>query len=187
MTVGNKLVVGESGSYLHQKQGETSFFSQRGSFSYTLLAENCPYGLSGKVKKVSASGSAESGTAVFEFWSEQYYLDNPKPAGEFKALAEALSVAGTGFAVYGSRSENSTKQYLKVLSVTYEPEKLLVGYSNDYSDEYADYLRITAEGVMEDFDWGVETRYDYITFESTDPHYYDVIAWKKVEPYERKE
>ncbi len=179
ITVGNKLVVGESGSYLHEKQGETSFFSQGGSFSYTLLAENCPYGLSGKEKKVSASGSAETGTAVFEFWSEQYYLDNPKPAGEFKALAEALSAAGKEFVVYGNRSENSVKQYLKVSSVTYEPEKLLIGYSNGYSDEYADYLRITAEGVMEDFYWAVEKSYDYITFESTDPHYYDVIAWKK--------
>ena len=178
--VGNRLIVGESGSYLHEKDGTVTFFSSAGTFSYSVLMVRKGYksaALSGEYEYPTAQGRASTGKAVFELWSDINLEKNYVPEENLKELAEALSVAGTGFCVYGGRDISSVKQYLKVESVTFEPKRLMGGSS--VGNEYADRLYIVASGVKEDFDWYEEGKKDVLTFESTDPHYYDVAAWKK--------
>lgn len=182
VTVGNRLIVGESGSYLHEKDGAITFSPSAGVFSYSVEMARRKYqsaAFSGEYVYPTACGRADTGTATFELWSpiklEKYYA----PGENLKELAEALAVEGTGFCVCGARSENSVKQYLKVKSVTYESKKLMGG--SNVGEEYADRLYIVADGTTEDFSWFEDEagKNDTLTFESTDPHYNDVVAWKK--------
>lgn len=175
VTVGNRLIVGESGSYLHEKDGGASFFSSGGAFLLSIEMVSRKYqsaAFSGERIYPVAYGNASSGKAYFELYSpiklEKYYV----PGENFKELAAALSIAGTGFCVRGKKSANSVKQYLKVASVTFETKRLMAGV------EYADRLYIEADGVVEDFNWGKNSG-DTLTFESTDEHFADVVAWKK--------
>lgn len=178
--VGNRLIVGESGSYLHEKDGAVNFFSSAGAFSFSVAMARRKYqsaAFSGDYVEPTAAGKARTGKAEFELWSPIKLEKNYVPGENFKELAEALSVAGTGFCVCGKRDVSSAKQYLKVESVTFEPKKLMGG--SNVGEEYADRLYIVAEGVTEDFSWYEGGKTDALTFESTDPHYYDVAAWKK--------
>lgn len=178
--VGNRLIVGESGNYLHEKDGEVAFFSSAGAFSYSVEMVRRKYqsaALSGDYVEPTAEGKASTGKAEFELWSPIKLEKNYVPGENLKELAEALSVAGTGFCVYGGRDVSSVKQYLKVESVTFEPKKFMAGSS--VGKEYADRLYIVADGVTEDFSWYEKGKTDILTFKSTDPHYYDVAAWKK--------
>ena len=184
VSVGNRLVVGESGSYIHEKDGETEFFETTGNFSITVRAEKCDYGGNFTISEKTAYSEAYGGPGgtYFKLYGKVYRKNRgePDPNGRYEKLAEVLSVPGTGFVAYGSRAANSKKQYLKVLSAKYEKDVLLQGYSNhEEHNEYTSILTIEAEGAKESFNWNIENKYDDITFESTDPQYHDVVAWKK--------
>lgn len=181
VTVGNRLVVGESGSYLYENDGEITFFAQEGSFSIKVRAQNRKTSGSWDSEREEYPSSAygnSSGTAHFELYGEIYKEGEPDPNAIYEQLAKALSVPGTGFVVSGQRERNRTKQYLKVTSVTYKKDYLAKAYYG-HPSELMSQLIIKAEGVKESFDWNIEDRYDYLTFESTDPHYHDIAAWKK--------
>lgn len=182
--VGNRLVVGESGSYIHVKDGDTEFMRMADTFSLTVRAEKQNYGgnFTAKDRTVYSSASGNSSGVTFTLYGDIYRPGKGEvnPNGMLEKLAEALSTPGMGFVAYGSRAENARKQYLKLTSVEFEKEDFLLGYSDhEEYNEYTSTLVIEAEGVEESFDWNIEERYDDITFESTDPHYYDVVAWKK--------
>lgn len=182
--VGNRLVVGESGSYIHVKDGDTEFMRMADTFSLTVRAEKQNYGgnFTAKDRTVYSSASGNSNGVEFILYGDIYRPGKGEvnPNGMLEKLAEALSTPGMGFVAYGSRSENARKQYLKLTSVEFKKEDFLLGYpDHEEYNEYTSTLIIKAEGVEESFDWNIEERYDDITFESTDPHYYDVVAWKK--------
>ena len=184
VSVGNRLVVGESGSYIYEKDGKIEFFQMPGTFAYTVPAKKRSYGgnFDAKDKTLYSSVSGSSQNAKFFICGEVYRPGKGEinPNGMLEKLAESLNTPGMGFVAYGSRPENSKKQYLKLKSVNFVKEKFLFGYSgHEEYNEYTTTIEINAEGVEESFDWHIEERYDDITFESTDPHYYDVVAWKK--------
>lgn len=182
--VGNRLVVGESGSYIRVKDGDTEFMRMADTFSLTVRAEKQNYGGNFDTKDRTKYSSAYGNSNGVEFilYGDIYRPGKGEvnPNGMLEKLAEALSTPGMGFVAYGSRAENSKKQYLELTSVRFEKEDFILGYSDhEEYNEYTSTLKIKAEGVEESFDWNIEERGDYITFESTDPHYYDVVAWKK--------
>ncbi len=183
VTVGTRLVVGESGCYLHLKEGkaedgtvtrEIEFFEQGGAFSYSVGAKNFPYGNGGEREKLwEASGDEDGNVAITLYapWGE---------GARLKAIYEGLKTEGTDFSVYAKRSGTAHKQYLTVTKATLEEKKLILAWSvgDRWYYDYADVLTISATGGWEEFDWYRATG-DALVFESTDPHYYDVVAWKK--------
>lgn len=183
ITLGNRLVVGESGSYLHLKESkkeyenvtrEIEFFESGSSFSYSVIAKDYHYGNGGKEEdQWSAYGSA-SGKAFFELYAKG------GQGAQLKALYEGLNVEGTDFSVYSKKKGKAHKQYLTVTSVTFDENKLIYAWRvGDYWHyDYADVLTISAEGARDKFDWYRATG-DTLVFESTDPHYYDIAAWRK--------
>ena len=175
--VGNKLVVGESGAYLHIKDGATTFFKAGSAFSTSVWAECVEYGNGGgKYKTSSITGSVSSGKATF-ILSHSATATSENAA--YKAVAEGLAKSGTNFSV----TFNGKTYYLTSESVTYEPNYNVYGYrvGDTWYYQYAAVLTITATGVKENFSWSnYDNHHDIIVnFASTDPHYYDVVAWKK--------
>jgi hypothetical protein len=181
VNVGNRLIVGESGSYLHvktTKEGETvkkelEFFSAGDSFSNSIDAQNFEYGNGREKEKQWEAWGEFEGSSYFKLYArhgEDYQL---------KALAENLK-EGIDFSVYAKKEGIENKQYLKVTSVSFEEKKLISTWSvgNNLYYDYADVLIINATGAWKNFDWYKATK-DVLVFESTSPHYYDVVAWKK--------
>ena len=169
--VGNRLVVGEAGNYLHIKDGEKTFHSVSEAFVRSISAKTLIHGKGGNIRRISSAYSS-GGKARFELYS--YGGDGIG----YEELCEALSVKGTGFAV----TLNGKTYYMKSESVTCEINKEVCGYvvDNNVYREYADILKITATDSLEDFNWDSSSdRARTFTFASTDPHYYDVVAWKK--------
>lgn len=182
--VGNRLIVGESGSYIREKEGAIEYFEMPETFSLTVSASNTKYGgnfdASDRIVYSEAAGGPNKTTFILYGSVYRPGKGEENPNGMYEKLAEVLSVPGTGFVAYGKRSENSKKQYLKVTSVEFKKEYFLLGYPDrEEYNEYTSRLIIKAEGAKESFDWNIENKSDKITFESTDPHYYDVVAWKK--------
>lgn len=171
---GNKLIVGESGSYLHiNNEGVTSFHTSAGSFAVGVTASYAEYGNGGeKAKWSSARGDAESGEAIFVIVAQG------NQGFGFETVYNGLSVKGTDFSV----EFNGKTYYLESESVTYEKNVEISAWKvNDWHYDYADILTIKATGVKESFEWNNNgTGFAlYMTFASTDPHYYDVVTWKK--------
>ena len=182
INVGNRLIVGESGSYLYfetTKENDTItkklVFNKAGEvFAVEVSAHNFDWGNGGeKTKEWQAYGERE-GNSKFLLYAA---------AGKgalLKNIAEGLKKEGTNFSVYSKKKGIAHRQYLKVKSVSFEENKLIGGWTTGttWYEEYADVLEIRATGAWEDFDWYSESG-DKLVFESTDPHYYDVTAWKK--------
>lgn len=181
VTVGNRLIVGESGSYLHIKttteggvtKKELEFFSSGDSFSNSIEAKNFEYGNGGEKEKIWQAEGEFEGNSYFTL-----YVRHGKDY-QLKALAENLK-EGTDFSVYAKREGIENKQYLKVSKVKFEEKKLIKAWSvgDNWYYDYADVLTLTATGAWKDFDWYRATG-DVLVFESTTPHYYDVVVWKK--------
>ena len=169
--VGNRLIVGESGNYLHIKDGVKTFHEAADVFSLAVRAQTCTFGRDGKSRKVSTAISKD-GTAEIKLYSY---------GGEsngYSDVAEALKNEGTGF----SFTIKDTTYYMKVESVTAEINKEVAGWvdGDDIHRQYADILTIRATDSLLDFSWNSSGDKDRtVTFASTDPHYYDVVAWKK--------
>lgn len=181
VNVGNRLIVGESGSYLHIKttteggtiKKEVEFFSAGDSFSNSIEAQNFEYGNGGEKEKLWEAWGEFEGKSFFKLYArhgEDYQL---------KALAENLK-EGVDFSVYAKKEGVENKQYLKVASVSFEEKKLIQAWrvGDNWYYDYADVLIINATGAWKNFDWYKATN-DVLVFESTAPHYYDVVAWKK--------
>lgn len=181
VVAGNRLIVGESGSYLHIKttteggatKKELEFFSSGGSFSNSINAKNFEYGNGGEKEKLWEAEGEFEGDSYFKLYArhgEDYQL---------KALAENLA-EGIDFSVYAKKEGVEHKQYLTVKRISFEEKKLIQAWSvgDNWYYDYADVLTISATGAWEDFEWYKATN-DVLVFESTAPHYYDVVAWKK--------
>lgn len=169
--VGNRLIVGESGNYLHIKDGVKTFHKTADIFSLAVKAETCYFGRDGKNKKVSTAVSKD-GVADIKLYS---YGGESNGYDEVKA---ALKNEGTGF----SLTIKDTTYYMKVESVTAEIKKPIAGWVDGKNTitEYADILTIRATDSLLDFSWNSSgDRNRTVTFASTDPHYYDVVSWKK--------
>lgn len=182
VNVGNRLVVGESGSYLQFKttkendsiKTELIFSEAGGVFSAEVSAYNFDWGNGDeKTKEWKAYGERE-GSSTFLLCA------TAGKGATLKRISEGLSKEGTGFSVYSKKKGIAHRQYLKVKSVSFEENKLIGGWTTGtiWYEEYADVLEIRATGAWEDFDW-YNKNGDDLVFESTDPHYYDVTAWKK--------
>ena len=170
ITVGNRLVVGESGNYLHIKDGEKEFHKVAGEFSLPIVGRRCTFGRDDNTIKYSYA-SSRNGGAEFEFWSYDGDGDN------YKTIADALSTLGTGFSV----TIKDKTYYMNSKSAKYE-RKLVAGWvsGGNVIEEYAETLTITATDSLEDFEYeSGRNKTVTATFASTDPHYYDVVAWKK--------
>ena len=181
VTVGNRLIVGESGSYLHIKtttEGETTkkeleFFSSGDSFSNSIDAVPFRYGNGGTKEKLWEAYGEFDGNSFFKLYAkhgEDYQL---------KSLAEKLK-EGIDFSVYAKKEGSENKQYLKAGKVMFEEDKLIQAWevNGKWHEDRADILTINATGAWKNFDWYKATN-DVLVFESTTPHYYDVVAWKK--------
>ena len=170
--VGNRLVVGESGAYLHLKDNAATFFKSGSAFSRTVTASYAAYGNGGdRYKSSNIYGSASNGSATFNLW-----IQGKTNAG-YKAVAEGLSKSGTNFSV----TFNGKTYYLTSTNATYEERVFEWGVGSRVYYDYGVWLQVKATGVKEDFEWD---NYDNgfsldFTFASTDPHYYDVVPWKK--------
>ena len=172
--VGNRLIAGESGSYLRVADGVKSFTKTSSAIARSVTAGYALYGNGQEKSKDSyAYGSAGSGKATFVF-----YAQGGLGYG-YKEVYEALSVKGTGFSV----TFNGKTYYLTSESVTYQPNHNIYAWLvNSWHYDYADILTINASGVKEDFEWYLEEnkfRPIEFTFKSTDAHYEDVVSWKK--------
>ncbi len=169
--VGNRLIVGESGNYLHIKDNVKTFHEVSDIFSLAVRAQTCYFGRDGQSKKISTAVS-KNGTAEIKLYSY---------GGESNGYAEvknALENEGTGF----SFTIKDITYYMKTESVSCEINKEIAGWvdGDNIYREYADILTIRATDSLLDFSWnssGDKNR--TVTFASTDPHYYDVVAWKK--------
>jgi len=183
VTVGSKLIVGEGGCYLHLKENkaedgtvtrEIEFFKSGEAFSCSINAENFYYGNGGDRERLWEASGDEDGIVYIKLYA---------PWGEgaqLKALYEGLKTEGTDFSVYAKKAGTAHKQYLTATKVTLEEKKLILAWivgDREHRD-YADVLTIKATGGWEEFNW-YRTNGDTLVFESTDPHYYDVVAWKK--------
>lgn len=172
ITIGNRLVVGEAGSYLHIKDGVPEFFKSGGAFVRTITASYAPYGNGGEKAKwssVYSNGSSTTFTIV---------ASGGGGAG-FEDVYNGLMVAGTDFKV----TFNGKTYYMTVSSVTYKKNVNIAGWSvgDTWYYSYADVLEISATNSLEAPGWNnTGTGFSMnFTFESTDPHYSDVVAWKK--------
>ncbi|MBQ8390974.1 MAG: hypothetical protein IJX50_00310 [Clostridia bacterium] len=170
--IGDRIIVGEAGSYLKIKDGSNIFFQTAESFSQTVRASYAPYG-NGQSKYLDSqiSGTA-GGDAHFKIIA---------PGGEgvgFETVYNGLNKAGTNFkAVFDGKT-----YYMTVKSVTYEKNKNIAGWTtgSKWHYDYADELIIEATNCTASFEWNDTRGFGkQILFESTDPHYYDVAAWKK--------
>ena len=173
--VGNRLIVGESGNYLHIKDGITTFIGSGSEFSVTVLGSYATYGNGGeKCKSSSISGNASNGQAQFVLWSQS--TENSENEA-YKAVKEGLAKKGTNFSV----TFNGKTYYLTSESVTYGKRVFQWAVGSHTHYDYGECLEIAATGVKEDFLWNNhENGFSLeLTFASTDPHYYDVTAWKK--------
>lgn len=172
--VGNKLIAGESGSYLHIKNdGTVEFHTSPDSFAVTIEASYAEYGNGGEMAKWSSiSGDALTGEATFVILA-------PGGGGKgFETVYNGLNGEGADFSV----EFDGKTYYLESESVTYEKNVEIYAWKvNDWHYDYADRLTIKATGVKESFEWNNNgTGFSlYLTFASTDPHYYDVVTWKK--------
>ncbi len=172
--VGNRLIVGESGSYLYIKDGVSTYTGSGGAFAVTIEAKYADYGNSGRYTKWSeVEGYADTGKATFEIWA-------PSFGGEgFKTVYEGLKNPGTDFSV----KFNGKTYYLESESVEYDDNLEIYAWKSggNWHYDYADRLYIKAKGVKEDFSWNNRGNGFSLNleFQSTDPHYFDVVAWKK--------
>lgn len=171
ITVGNRLVVGESGNYLHIKDGEKTFHRVGESFSLPANAITFRYG-NGDTKHNHSYACSENGEVQIELYSKAGGGSN------YDIIAEGLKNEGTGF----SLTFNNKTYYMKSKSAVFEKDKLIYTWvvANHVHKDRADVLTIEATDSLENFDW--ESKHwenTSFTFASTDPHYYDVVAWKK--------
>ena len=170
ITVGNRLIVGESGNYLHIKEGEKEFYKVAGQFSLPIVGRRCTFGRDDNKIKDSYARSKD-GKAEFQFWSYDGDGDN------YKTIEDSLSTVGTGFSV----TIKDKTYYMNSKSAKYE-RKLVAGWvsGENVINQYADSLTIEATDSLEDFEYeSGRNKAVTATFASTDPHYYDVVAWKK--------
>ena len=172
---GNRLIVGESGAYIHIKDGATNFFKVGSAFSRTVYGEYAAYGNGGeKVRYSNIYGRVSSGESEFHLWTQS---SADSEDASYKAVAAGLATPGTNFSV----TFNGKTYYLTSKSAKYEKKVFEWGVGSRVYYDYGEYLQITATGVKEDFSWdNYDTGFGLgFTFASTDPHYYDVVAWKK--------
>ncbi len=171
--VGNKLVVGESGSYLCKDSNSAyNLFEIGGAFSRTLFASRVSYGYHVPKSKDSYIQADSSGNITF------YIVQQGGRGQGFETVYNGLKIAGTNF----KATFDGETYYLKSKSITYHPDYEVAGDSlnGDWTYWYADILEIKATGFPEIYYWDDKKGFGKsITFASTDPHYYDVVAWKK--------
>ena len=171
ITVGNRLIVGESGNYLHIKDGEKTFHKVGESFSLPASGSTFSYG-NGGTKYNHSYARSENGRAEIKLYS---------PAGKginYSAIAEGLQAVGTGFSI----TIKDKTYYMKTESVDFKEDYVVAGWvvADTVFEDRADILTIKATESLEDFEYdSTYGRIVSITFASTDPHYYDVVAWKK--------
>ncbi len=174
-TVGNRLVVGESGCYLYYKKTEENdgikkeltLNVQEKTFSRTITA-----GWAAVNERYIDSYiySAGKGNIVLKFVTKGTYGDG------YEEVYNGLQGENTRFKI----KLDGNYYFLKVTSVHYDYNKLIGGNSSGETF-YADILMINATGMYEKYDWGT---YDddvkkQVTIASVNPHYFDVVAWKK--------
>lgn len=185
-TVGNRLIVGESGSFLYYKKNESNengnseityeldYHDQPLTICKTIVAESEYTGNGGTRAYPSI---IESNKGDKKMYFKIVYPANSKPLQE---VYDGIGKIGTGFQV----DFDKKTYYLRTAESEYVAKKRIGGYSvgGDTYDQYASILELTASGNVEDYYWNSsEARPDYkkITITSTDPHYMDVVAWKK--------
>ncbi|MBQ3021908.1 MAG: hypothetical protein IJD91_01090 [Clostridia bacterium] len=170
ITVGNRLIVGESGNYLHIKDGEKTFHPVGKSFSLPASGSTFIYGNGGTKYKRSYARS-ENGRAEINLYSSAGQGIN------YSAIAEGLQAVGTGFSI----TIKDKTYYMKTKSVDFKEDYVVAGWvvAGTVFEDRADILTIKATESLEDFEYDSKSRALDITFASTDPHYYDVVAWKK--------
>lgn len=174
--VGNRLVVGEAGNYLHIKDGVREFHEVAGAFQRSINGTCVHYGngSDGDYKYSYAYTNDDLTRAYFEFYA-------PANKGDgFEEICEGLNREGTDFSI----TFNGKTYYMTAIGATYEKDKQIAVWKvGDFVYyDYADILTIDAKNPSEYFDWdrGSKPKRDVeFTFKSTDPHYNDVVAWKK--------
>lgn len=178
LTMGNKLIVGECGSYLYRDKEtkEIKLFPVGKRFSRTVSAESIEYA-DGKYKH--------------SFIETGYYTD-----GEVKIVLYAPKGQGYGYEdIYNGlvtvdadgnektgvdfklEIDGNTFYLQSIEGCKYEPNKLIGGTSE--RNTYADVLTIKASGMREAFSWSSEKADADITFASTASYLPDTEVWKK--------
>lgn len=175
--VGNKLIVGESGCYLQLKENNTEngvdtgrqlgYTETPGSFSISFFASDFYYG-NGKDKSKSWQAYGNGNTALFKFY------------GGLHTIYNGLKVVGTDFSICCADEGIASKQYLTVTKISFEENKLISEWKvgDRWHEDRTSVLTIEATYAGDPFDW-YHRAGRRLLLESTEPHYYDVVAWKK--------
>ena len=173
-TMGNKLIVGENGSYLYRDKEtkELKLYPVANKFSKTIVAESIEY----------APGKYKHSTIETEYYTEGtvklvFYSKN----GEgYKDVYEGLVASETESGTVDFKFEiNGNVFYVQTIKnkVTYEPHKEIGGTAERKT--YADVLTIYADGMKEAFSWNSEKEDGEISLASTTSYLPDVEVWKK--------
>ena len=178
ITMGNKLIVGECGSYLYRDKEtkEIKLFPVGKRFSRTVSAVSIEYA-EGKYKHSSID------TENYEEGHVKIVLYEEKGQGYgYKEVYEGLvpktddngQTTGVDFKI----EINGNTFYLETTDgCAYEPNKHIGGSVE--RKKYADVLTIRAKGMREAFSWSSEKGGADITFASTASYLLDVEVWKK--------
>lgn len=178
LTMGNKLIVGECGSYLYKDKEtkEIKLFPVGKEFSRTINATTIEYAVDkykhsyietyddyeGNLKLVlyAPKGQGYGYKEVYESLVPKDDEGNEKAGVDFK-----IEINGNTFYL---QTEEGCK---------YEPNKLIGGTA--YKNTYADVLTILATGMQQPFSWSSEKGDADVTFASTASYLPDVEVWKK--------
>lgn len=173
-TMGNKLIVGENGSYLYREKetNELKLYPVANKFSKTIVAESIEYAPDRYKHSTIETEYYEEGTVKLVLYSKN---------GEgYKDVYEGLVASDTDGGVVNFKFEiNGNVFYVQTIpdKVTYEAHKEIGGTTNRTT--YADVLTIYATGMPEPFSWSSEKSDANISLASTTSYLPDVEVWKK--------
>ena len=177
-TMGNKLIVGENGSYLYRDKEtkELKLYPVANKFSKTISAESIEYA-PGKIKHSFIETGYSKDNAV----KLQLYSSN---GDGYKDVYEGLVASAEESGTVDFKFEiNGNVFYVQTIpgKVTYEAHKEIGGYYDGTYTRitYADVLTIYANGMKEAFSWNSEKKDGEISFASTTSYLPDVEVWKK--------
>lgn len=177
-TMGNKLIVGENGSYLYRDKEtkELKLYPVANKFSKTIVAESIEYAPDKYKHSFISTEYYEEGAVKLVMYSTN---------GEgYKEVYEGLVASDEESGVVNFKFEiNGNVFYVQTISgkVTYEPHKEIGGYFDGSVTrrQYADVLTIYASGMPNAFSWNSEKGDADISFASTTSYLPDVEVWKK--------
>lgn len=173
-TMGNKLIVGENGSYLYREKetNELKLYPVANKFSKTIVAESIEYAPDRYKHSSIETEFYEEGTVKLTLYSRN---------GEgYKDVYEGLVASDEESGVVNFKFEiNGNVFYVQTIKdkVTYEPHKEIGGTAERKT--YADVLTIYASGMPGAFSWNSEKGDADISLASTTSYLPDVEVWKK--------